>query len=76
MKLGEQAKQSANVKGLDKALLVKALQKAGMISTKNQANDKEYASSIFQLRKAIRDLKGTPEAASSYINRFPTDPLF
>lgn len=76
MKLGEKAKQSAIKKGLERAPLEQALQKARVVCSQKEVDPEAYTQSIFQLRKAIRELKGTAEASSPYINRFPTDPLF
>lgn len=76
IKLGKQARAASVKAGLDTSALESALATAQVQCSAEVVEEKPMCDAIRALRAAIRNQKGTPEAAHSLINRFPTEPLF
>ena len=72
IQLGEAAKAVAD----DTAALSVALAAAKTAYAADELPDDVYCDAIRDLRGAIRNQKGVPQAQHPLINRFPTDPLF
>ena len=72
IQLGEAAKAAAD----DTAALSVALAAAKTAHAADGLSGDVYCDAIRDLRGAIRNQKGAPQAQHPLINRFPTDPLF
>lgn len=72
IELGEQAAKA----DADTSKLVAALAAAKTAYAAESLSDEAYCDVIRDLRGAIRNQAGAPEAQHPLLNRFPTDPLF
>ncbi len=76
IKLGKQAQAASMKAGLNSAALKAALATAQVQLEAETIEEKPMCDAIRALRAAIRNQKGTPQAAHPQLNRFPTEPLF
>jgi len=76
VKLGYEARASAKATQLITPKLEKAMAHAIRLLSDESTSADAFATGIRDLRKAIRNLKGVPEAKHPALNRFPTEPLF
>ena len=72
IKLGERAAKA----DAESTKLVAAIALARAAYIAESLSDDAYCDVIRDLRAAIRNQAGTPEAQHPLLNRFPTDPLF